>query len=365
MNCHVQKYFEYLGPTIDWLQHSITKGQGGSCAVFSLYNGWSLPYPETTGYIIPTLLDIEHLFPNKRLKRSAIDLGDWLLTIQNNNGSWNGGVHPTKSPNPSIFNTAQILNGLVALYKRSGEDRWIDSATRGAKWLAEQVDEEGHWPGSDYLSDMKTPSYYAHAAWPMLQVWEVVRDEFLRDAGRSVLTKIVDRVDNNGEIAGWEFAPGKPAFTHTIAYTMWGLMASAEILGEWDIFGKPAEVALDYISHKAEISNGRLPGAFAQGWKAVDSYVCLTGNAQIALCLLLLDKRNPDLRYINTACKLADYVCLKQKMNSPLRGVCGGVAGSAPVWGKYMTLRYPNWAAKYHADALLGLFKRLNTELEK
>ena len=355
----LSNYNHHLESTTDWLLRSVEKGKGGSCAVFALYRGWSLPYPETTGYLIPTLLESAALFPGKPFEESALSIGNWLLEIQNENGSWNGGVHPANDPKPSIFNTAQILNGLVALYKKSGDQRWIDSASRGAKWLVGQVDEEGHWPPSDYISDMKTPSYYAHAAWPLIQVWEIVQDDSLRDAGRTVLSKIVERVCENGEITGWEFVSGKPAFTHTMAYTIWGLMASAEILDDWATFGEPAEAALNFLSQKAEVSNGRLPGAYSMGWEPVESYVCLTGNAQIALCLLLMDKRTPNLRYIKIASKLVDYVCSKQKISSPLNGVRGGVAGSAPVWGKYMTLRYPNWSAKYHSDALLGLINRL------
>ena len=35
-------------------------------------------------------------------------------------------------------------------------------------------------------------------------------------------------------------------------------------------------------------------------------------------------------------------------------GIRGGVKGSDPVWGSYLWLRYPNWAAKFGADALMN-----------
>ncbi len=31
----------------------------------------------------------------------------------------------------------------------------------------------------------------------------------------------------------------------------------------------------------------------------------------------------------------------------------GGIAGSAPIWGDYSRFEYPNWAAKFFADALM------------
>jgi hypothetical protein len=33
--------------------------------------------------------------------------------------------------------------------------------------------------------------------------------------------------------------------------------------------------------------------------------------------------------------------------------VRGGIAGSLPIWGDYSRFEYPNWAAKFFADALL------------
>ncbi len=31
----------------------------------------------------------------------------------------------------------------------------------------------------------------------------------------------------------------------------------------------------------------------------------------------------------------------------------GGIAGSVPIWGGYSRFEYPNWAAKFFADALM------------
>jgi hypothetical protein len=31
----------------------------------------------------------------------------------------------------------------------------------------------------------------------------------------------------------------------------------------------------------------------------------------------------------------------------------GAIAGSAPIWGRYSLFEYPNWAAKFFADALM------------
>ena len=33
--------------------------------------------------------------------------------------------------------------------------------------------------------------------------------------------------------------------------------------------------------------------------------------------------------------------------------VRGAIAGSAPIWGDYSRFEFPNWAAKFYADALM------------
>ena len=74
------------------------------------------PYPEVTGYLIPTLLKYGE---NKLARQYA----DWLLSIQNGNGSFSdiNGI-------PRTFDTAACYEGLMAL----GE---VEAADRAKKWL--------------------------------------------------------------------------------------------------------------------------------------------------------------------------------------------------------------------------------------
>jgi hypothetical protein len=351
-------YERHLAATAEWLLRSIEHGQGGSCAYFSLAGGWSRPYPETTGYLIPTLLRLSQTLQGFDGEERAVALGSWLLTLQGSDGWWRGGVHPPKGdPGPSVFNTAQVLQGLVALHDLTGEDRWLAGAQRAGRWLAAGVDHDGLWAGGDYRA-AGTPSYYTYAAWPMLEVAERCGDEAIRSAATGVLDAILRRRRENGSFAEWGFSEGVPAFTHTIAYTLQGLIASARLLDDWERYGKPVEKGLWTLAQRTEETDGRLAGRLDDDWEPGAGYVCLTGNAQLALCLLELDEREPDTRLRRAAARLVDVVCGAQRLRAPLGGVRGAVAGSAPVWGRYMILRYPNWAAKYHCDALLRLLNR-------
>ena len=68
---------------------------------------------------------------------------------------------------------------------------------------------------------------------------------------------------------------------------------------------------------------------------------------------------NDDIRYVNAAAKLIDRVCRTQILNSKIAGIRGGIAGSDPLYGKYMRFRYPNWSAKFMCDAIFLLSDRI------
>jgi hypothetical protein len=348
----------HLDATASWLLRSIEHGRGGSCAYFSLVGGWSRPYPETSGYLIPSLIGLSRVLRGFDGEERAIALGSWLLQIQDAEGWWHGGLHPPgDEAKPSIFNTAQVLQGLVALDELTGEGRWLEAATRAGRWLAAGVGANGLWAGGDYRAS-GTPSYYAYAAWPMLEVSARTGDDATQRAAESVLAAILARRRPSGAFAGWGFSEGKPAFTHTIAYTLQGLLESARVLDDWPTYGEPVEAALTELARQAEEAQGRLPGRLDEDWKPAARYVCLTGNAQVALCLLDWERRRPDSRLVAAAALLSDFVCGRQRLRSAVPGLRGAVGGSAPIWGRYMALRYPNWAAKYHCDALVRIIGR-------
>ena len=59
---------------IDWIcraQDSSAKKDGGVASHYSLATGWSSSYPETTGYIIPTVLEYAQKTNNDILRQRA------------------------------------------------------------------------------------------------------------------------------------------------------------------------------------------------------------------------------------------------------------------------------------------------------
>ena len=104
--------------TIEWIKaHELPTGG------IEAWDGLGKPYPEVTGYLIPTLLDYGETELAERL-------GDWLESVQNKDGSFDGldGI-------PRAFDTAACYEGLRML------DR--PAADRALVWLKSQIFGDG------------------------------------------------------------------------------------------------------------------------------------------------------------------------------------------------------------------------------
>ena len=146
--------YENLVNAVSFLVKSIDSKTNGSSAVYSRIfhplKGWSNPYPETTGYIIPTFLDLSKNEKFENLEEKAINMGEWLLSIQNSDGSFPGGIYSKKIKSKSIFNTAQIIIGLVNLSKKTGEEKYTNSVHKAALWLSNNQESNGVWKKFQY-----------------------------------------------------------------------------------------------------------------------------------------------------------------------------------------------------------------------
>ena len=346
----------HLRSAYDWLERSRSARYGGSRASFSVVRGWSRPYPETTGYIIPTVLEAGHVLGDRSAFSRALTYGTFLLRIQRLDGAWDGHLYPARHPAPSVFNTAQILKGMCALARTTGEERWRSAALRGARWLAEHLESDGRWRVGNYRSEAN-PTYYTQVAWPMLETAALSGDGPIREGAVLALEGYADRRNAEGLFSECGFGGKDLAFTHTIAYTLRGFLESARLLNQWARYGTIVVPALQRFRELALERRGKIGGAYYPDWRSDDRYVCLTGNAQLAICMLIVYERDGDARWIAGARALVDEVCRHHALEHPLPGVRGAVPGSAPLWGAYMRLRYPNWAAKYFCDALVRLIR--------
>jgi hypothetical protein len=351
----VLAYGPHIRAAADWLAES-ERPSGGSAAYFTPFGGWSRAYPETTGCLIGTLLNLEAMRV-RPMEAYAVRCGEWLLSIQNGDGSWNRGLHPPRGRGRgSVFNTGQILKGMMALWRWTGESRWLAAAVRGCRWLVDGLSPDGLWGGNDYRGS-GTPSYYTEVIWMMLDVALVTGGRAQADLALQGLERILARRGAGGSFRKWGFGGADQAYCHTIAYTLRGIQESGRLMRREGLEDAATE-GIRTLAAAARASDGYLPGAFDQQWAATRGFVCLTGNAQAALCILRLEERRPDPALLEAATLLMGVVCRTQSLDALRPGVRGAIAGSFPLAGSYMRFRYPNWAAIYTIEALLALIRR-------
>ena len=353
---HLEAAAHWLGRAQD------SQRDGGVAGRYRLRAGWSSSYPETTGYIIPTFLALESEAGLAGFRDRARRCVEFLLSIQLDSGAFPGLEIADNRDEPSIFNTAQILHGLLAWHKATADERTLSAVERAGDWLAGSQDRDGSWRVHLYGSG-RPYTYMAHAACWLAELGEHLdRDRYL-DAARRHLEWVLSRVDAD---TGWVDDCGfgdadqeaRRGVTHTIAYTIWGILMMSRILGH-DRGLRAARRAATAVARRLELSRW-LPGKLDANWKGAARYACLTGNAQMALIWFELHRLESDPPLVSTACKALDLVKRAQSMTSSDPGILGGIPGSDPIWGDYITLALPNWAAKFFIDALLQKRKVLD-----
>lgn len=338
---------------------------GGIAAYYSLLTGHSASYAEVTGYIIPTLYDNA----NRELKSTANSIRDdeagaaaeratqWLLSLQMPNGAFPAGLHGAAAL-PSVFNTGQILQGLIRAHAEAHRPAALEAALRAADWLIEIQRPDGSWSGPGAYQN-SSHTYYSMVAWSLAQLAEHRKGRRYATAAGKNLDWVLSHFQPSGWIDGINLR-GHPNYLHFIAYVLQGSLECGILLNRRDAIDAVAKSAW-VLLRRFEIKKF-LCGAYDPDFKNGQPFACLTGNAQMSCVWLRLYQRTGDLRYLNAGLKMNEM--LKELLPARgAKGIAGGVSGSYPIWGHYQPLRYISWGCKFLADALL-LEQRLTRALD-
>ena len=341
----------------------------GSCAFYSpiwpyMKSGffWSKPYPETSGYLIETLIDYQNYDNQLELYDYISSIVHWLLDIQLPSGSFPGGLGD--KGRESFFNTGQILLGLIKYYKISPSFRIEESIIRAYEWLLSAIDTNGLVCRGHYIQNF-SPDYYSRVLWPMLMI---EREFNLSNSNKILLCikKILSNFDNDSCIfKAWSFNRDKPAFTHTIAYTLRGLLESSRLLKDEFISIEIGNIVYNsFAKILTDLNNNNfIIGALDKNGRSDNSFICVTGHFQLSIVSFLLNKYS----LLND-----NYFSSKKLFNTAKEGIAnssnffllkGGINGSIPFHSKYLRFRQPNWAVKFYLDNLLLLLQ--NNKLYK
>jgi len=260
-----------------------------------------VPYPEVTGYTIPTLYE----WGEKELAR---DLTLWLLKEQNEDGSFSA-----PDGTPYTFDTGQAVRGfLAALYDLPRVEKAL---TRACDWILAQVRQDGR---------LACPST-ANSKWPdhddriHLYVLPLLVEAGLR------LNKPEYIAASHRVLRYYKHRQGLLEFnmlSHFHAYVMEALVD----LGEIDL----ARAGMEPIA-TLQRKDGSVPAYNNVSW------VCPTGVAQYAVVWYKLGMRE-------RADKALRYLEKIQRRN-------GGFRGSHGKGAKYFPKEEISWAVKFFLDA--------------
>ena len=295
-----------------WIRNNTIDGNGICVTHTKRY-----VYPEVTGYYIPTLLEWGET-------GLATAYAKHLLSIQKENGAW----YDSEDKLPYIFDTGQILKGLVAIRDLLPEvDEHIIKA---CDWMLTRMEESGRLKAPDGISwnpGECEETIHAYCLSPIRDAGRLFgRDDYTQAAHKSLAYYMEhdrDSILHFGQIS------------HFHAYVMEALADMGE-----------TELCREAMTNLEQYRNegGGIPAFKDVPW------ICTTGCFQLAVVWYKLgDKEKGD--------RLFDYTCTFQNPS-------GGWYGSYPeskfknlfrsgrMKPGYFPVEEISWANKYYLDAL-------------
>jgi len=349
----------HLASAVEWLYRSQDATDCGGCAAtYNLVLGWEPAYPETTGYIVPTLYDYADDADAPEARERAERMARWLLDVQLDSGAFPAGT-VGGAVEPSVFNTGQILFGLERAYDETGDEAFVTALRSASRWLADVQEPEGYWTDHTYKGAVH--AYTSRVGWALALAADVTGDDAVERAARANMAWARSVQRDNGSFRHSGFTPDEDPVLHTIAYTIRGLVEGGAVLGD-DAAVESGRHAADRLRECQRVEGG-LAGAYGDEWNGAP-FTCLTGSAQTAVVWYRLAELTGENGYADAARTTLGALKRTQRLDGP-PPVSGGLPGSRPVWGRYMRLRYPNWAPKFFADALIAASRRSSDRARK
>jgi hypothetical protein len=315
--------------------------------------GWLPSYPETTGYIIPTMFEYAKRTGRGEFFARAVRMADWECDVQMPNGAVMGGTVDTP-PTPAVFNTGQVLFGWVRAFQETGNERYLASARRAGDFLLFVQDSDGAWRKSlsNYASGaMSSYTYNTRSAWGLLLLAEASGEAKYRDAAVANVDYALTKQQPNGWFANNCLSDASKPLLHTIAYSLRGILEIGIALNREEYIDA-ARVAADALL-AAQRPDGSLPGRFDREWRPAADYSCLTGNVQMGTVWSGLYGVTGEEKYLHALARANSFTRSVQWQDPAKPDLDGGVSGSFPLHGRYGRFEILNWAVKFFADSLM------------
>jgi hypothetical protein len=351
---------EHISALLDWLLRAqrATPDDGVSESFHFTTQEWRPSYPETTGYIICSLLRAAaaNYGDATVLRDAARRMGEWLADVQLPQGAFQGGTIAIKDPQPAVFNTGQILKGLTDLCGEGLDEsgRLAASARRAARWLLEMQDADGAWrKGISCLTTERVHAYNVRAAWALARYGRQFGDHAAVEAGIRNAVWLLSIRQSDGWFPLMNFDVGVDPLLHTVAYTLRGLLELGALCGR-DDFVEAARHGAACVAKIQEPATGSIPGQLGQGYRAVVSWTNTTANSQMAVIWFRLAEITAEAQWLDYARRANAFNRSLHEIDSRNPGTRGAIRGSWPSHVGYGQYWYMNWTQKFFLDALLA-----------
>jgi len=249
---------------------------------------------------------------------------------------------------PVTFNTGQILIGLAAGVTELGIS-YRGPMRAAADWLVKTQDPDGCW--RRYPTPFAEPgekAYETHVSWGLIEAERVDAGRGYAEAALLNARWALTHQRQNGWFDSCCLADPDQPLTHTIGYALRGLLEIQRFFDDASLLERARRTADGVLT--AIRGDGLLPGKLDANWRGAVSWSCLTGNVQIAHCLLILYRQTGYTAYRDAAYDLNRAVRRTLRVADP-NATRGAVKGSFPVDGDYGRFEYLNWATKFAIDS--------------
>jgi hypothetical protein len=334
-----------------WLMTSQGANNDGGMGSYHLINKWTSSYPETTGYIIPTLIQYGKQNSSKEAIDSAIRAADFLVGIQKKSGGWQGGRIGENKPE-IVFNTGQVIRGMISAYDQTGDMKYYEAAIKAGRWLAEIIHEEGFWQKHALMDRARVYDTYVDV--PLLDLYRITGIELFKLVAVKNLDWVIHvKMKKNGwfEDCDNTIKRNDNPILHTIAYTLDGLIDSGNLLNE-SIYIEAAAIGAAKL-RDLFLMQGFLNGRYDRNWVGSEYMLC-TGCAQMAIVWQKLYLNSGEDSYLSAARRMINLLIFIQSRSFMEKSyTLGAIPGSFPIWGRYEPFAFPNWATKFFCDAIM------------
>lgn len=305
--------------SLNWIHNNTVNDEG-----IVVMTSKPVIYPEVTGYYIPSLLEINEI-------ELAIKFAKKMCAIQKKDGSW----YDSDDANPFIFDTCQILKGLVAIRHLLPE---VDeNIIAGIDWVFTNLKKDGHlvqpntevWESDDtHVNDL----IHIYCMSPIIEAGKVLdRPDYIEKAN-AVLDYYIEHYRDR--IVNYTL------FSHFYAYVIEGLIDCGRV-----------DIAREAMKNfeKYRNDNGKICAYNDVNW------VCSTATFQFAIIYYKLgEKKKGDIAY-NYMCTLQNpsggwYGCYTR---SPIEKFILKVMKKLKLTNRrlYIPDAEISWANKFFLDA--------------